>query len=190
MINYKQVYKSDFKVYDTIPMLVHVKSHFVLEKINNGLGGILLKEMPVKEYIKDLSVYEIACEYEDTYDISNWAFFMAFEDDKPIGAVTVASCTDNMNILEKRDDLCVLWDLRVMDGYKHQGIGQKLFDLVTDWSRKQGIKDMKIECQNNNVPACKFYHKQGAVLNMIDEHAYYYDKSCENDTQFFWYLTL
>ena len=57
MITYKKIDETYFEKYDSIPMLVHVKSVFSLTKIDNGLGGILLKESPVQEYTKDLSIY-------------------------------------------------------------------------------------------------------------------------------------
>lgn len=190
MINYKQIDESYFNIYDSVQMVVHVKSHYVLNKINNGLGGFLMQEIPVEEYIKDLGVYERASEYANTFDISNWAFYMAFDDEIPIGAVTIASRTNNVNMLDDRDDLSVLWDIRVVDDYKRRGVGQHLFDLVVDWSRKHGLKQIKIECQNNNVPACKFYHKQGAVLSKIDEYAYYNDESAREEIQLIWYINL
>jgi hypothetical protein len=49
---------------------------------------------------------------------------------------------------------------------------------------------MKIECQNNNVPACRFYQNQGAVLGAIDEFAYYKDKEIRGEVQLIWYLDL
>ncbi|WP_160166418.1 hypothetical protein [Clostridium sp. Ade.TY] len=49
---------------------------------------------------------------------------------------------------------------------------------------------MKIECQNNNVNACKFYNKQGAVLSKIDEYAYYEDIEDRDEVQLIWYLDL
>ena len=49
---------------------------------------------------------------------------------------------------------------------------------------------MKIECQNNNVPAVKFYHKQGAVLSAIDEYAYYNEPKYRNEAQLIWFLDL
>ncbi|MBW9159119.1 hypothetical protein G9F71_026155 [Clostridium sp. FP2] len=49
---------------------------------------------------------------------------------------------------------------------------------------------MKFECQNNNVPACKFYDKHGAVLRKIDEYAYYNDVDSRDEIQFIWYLDL
>lgn len=37
---------------------------------------------------------------------------MAFDDDVPVGAVTVVSRTDDVDMLDKRNDLCVLGDIR------------------------------------------------------------------------------
>ncbi len=190
MITYKEVDKSYLEVYDSVDMLVHVRSIYVLEKINRGLGGFVLKEEPVEEYWKDFRKYEKASDYEKEFDITNWEFFMAFDEDRPVGAATVVSRTGNVNMLEGREDLSVLWDIRVSNDYKHKGIGQKLFDMAKNWSVRQGFKQLKIECQNNNVPACKFYHKQGAVLSKIDEYAYYKDVDIRNEVQFIWYLEL
>jgi ribosomal protein S18 acetylase RimI-like enzyme len=190
MITYKQVDSSYFTLYDTIPMLVHVKGEYRLVKHNNGLGGITFEEVAVAEYIKDLGQYEIVCEYEKRWNISGWAFFMAFDDGRPVGGTTIVTRTDGINMLAGRSDLAVLWDIRVDDEYKHRGIGQALFDMAVRWSKAQGMSQLKIECQNNNVPACRFYHKQGAVLGAIDEYAYFNEPKCRNEVQFIWYLNL
>jgi ribosomal protein S18 acetylase RimI-like enzyme len=190
MISYKQINCNYFQEYDTIPMQVYVKSQYVLERINNGLGGILLKEVPVKDYVLDFSKHAKATKFSEKFDITNWAFFMAFDDGTPIGAVTIVSRTADIRMLDGRDDMTVLWDIRVSDMYKHKGIGKKLFDLAVKWSRNNGFKQMKIECQNNNVPACKFYQKQGAILRKIDEYAYIDDIDSKFEVQFIWYLDL
>jgi ribosomal protein S18 acetylase RimI-like enzyme len=171
-------------------MLVHVKSILKVEKIDSGLGGIILKEVPVNEYVKDLGKEEIISELEDKFDISNWAFWMAFDGDKPVGAVTAASKTGNVEMLDGRDDMSVLWDIRVDDSYKNKGIGSKLFDIAVGWSKEKGYRQMKIECQNNNVPACRLYKKKGAVLCKIDEYAYYKHEEFRDEVQLIWYLDL
>lgn len=56
-------------------MQVHVKSHYELDRINNGLGGILLKEVPVKTYVRDFSKDAKATEFSEKFDIRNWSFF-------------------------------------------------------------------------------------------------------------------
>ena len=93
-------------------------------------------------------------------------------------------------MLAGRNDLAVLWDLRVDDAYKHQGVGQALFDMAVDWSRKQGLIQMKIECQNVNIPAVRFYHKQGAALSAVDEYAYYHKPELRHEVQLIWLLDL
>jgi GNAT superfamily N-acetyltransferase len=190
MINYKEVNQLYFRQYDTIPMVVNVTKHLVLEKVNGGLGGVIFTEECVEPYVKDLGKYEQASHYEDHFKLTNWGFFMAFDGERPVGGVTIVSKTENVNMLDGRDDLCVLWDIRVDDAYKHRGIGQTLFDLAVSWARDRGFKEMKIECQTNNVPACKFYHKQGAVLGKFDTYAYYHEPDICDEVQLIWYLEL
>ena len=190
MIYVKKTDRSCFEMYDSVSMNVDVKSEYKIKRIDNGLGGFTFEEVPVEPYIKDLSVYERATEYEKEFDITHWSFYMAFDDEKPVGAVTIAAKTDKLYMLAGRDDACVLWDIRVADGYKHQGIGQKMLDLAIKDAKAVGYKQMIIECQNNNVPACKFYKKQGALLSKIDMYAYYQEEDCRNEVQFVWYLDL
>lgn len=40
MITYKQVDRTYFKQYDSIPMRINVTSFYKLEKLNRGLGGL------------------------------------------------------------------------------------------------------------------------------------------------------
>ena len=175
MITYKKVDRTYFPQYDMIPMRVHVSSYYRIEKNNLGLGGFHLVETPVEPYVKDFCTEHDAnlARWEKRWDISNWAIFMAFDGERSVGGATVASRTKEINLLYGRDDLASLWDIRVDDEYKQKGIGQALFDMTVIWAREQSLVQMSIECQNNNVPAIKFYHKQGAVLSAINEYAYY-----------------
>ncbi len=190
MITYKIVDKTFLPLYDTISMNVPVSSYLEIIKIDNGLGGFKFNEVPVSPYIKVMGTHANASKYEEQFDLSNWGFIMAFDDDKPIGGAMIASKTDGVNMLANRDDLAVLWDLRVEDDYKHQGIGQNLFNLAVKWSQERNLIQMKIECQNNNIPAIKFYHKQGAILSAIDEYAYYNEPDFKHEIELIWYLDL
>ena len=190
MIYVKKTDRSCFEMYDSVSMNVDVRSEYRIKRLDNGLGGMMFEEVPVIPYIKDLSVYERATEYEKEFDITYWSFYMAFDDEKPVGALTVSARTDKLYMLAGREDACVLWDIRVADAYKHQGIGQKMLDLAIKDAKAAGYKQMIIECQNNNVPACKFYHKQGALLSKLDMYAYYDEPDCRNEVQFLWYLDL
>jgi ribosomal protein S18 acetylase RimI-like enzyme len=190
MIKIKMVDKSYFELYDKIPMNVDVRSEFQLRRIDGGLGGIAFDEVPVTPYVKDLAKFERATEYEKEFDISTWLFFMAFDDDKPVGALTLAGPTPNLYMIVGMKEACVLWDIRVDDKYKHHGIGQKLFDQAKYAAQEKGYKKMIIESQNNNVTACRFYRKQGAVISKIDTNAYASEPGLENEIQFIWTLDL
>ncbi len=190
MIDYRQVTAAELAVYEQIPMLVKVNCVMVPEKIRNGLGGINFREVVVPEYIKDLGKYNQPTRYAERFDISNWVFFMAFRDRAPVGGCTVAARTDNVYMLDGRDDLTVLWDLRVAEPFQGQGVGSALFKLAADWSRDNGFRQMKIECQNNNVRACRFYARRGAALGAVNEYAYYNDPEIRDEVQLLWYLDL
>lgn len=190
MITYREIDRLFFVQYDRIPMNVPVTCELRPEQIDGGLGGIRLREVPVAPYTKDLSQYEVATEYEKEFDLSNWKFFMAFDGEKPVGGITLAARTENVRMLDGRDDLCVLWDIRVHDDYKRRGIGRELFARGVRWAAGAGLRQMKIECQNNNVPACRFYRSQGAVLAAIDGYAYYNDPEIRGEIQLIWYLDL
>ena len=90
----------------------------------------------------------------------------------PIGAAALCCRTPGVHMLEGRDDLGVLWDLRVDTKFKRQGIGQQLFDLVKAKAKQLGLRQLKIECQNMNVPAVNFYLKQGAQFGAVNRYAY------------------
>ncbi len=191
MITCKQVDESYFPMYDSIPMQVNVTSIYKIERINRGLGGFTLNVVPVTPYLKKFCTGNIISEttwWANSFDISGWAFFMAFDGEHPVGAATVVARTPGVNMLDGRDDISVLWDLRVDDAYKHQGIGQALFDMTVKRSRENGLIQMKIECQNVNVPAVNFYHKQGAVLCPVDEYAYYTEPQFRDEARLIWYL--
>ncbi|MCL2198217.1 MAG: GNAT family N-acetyltransferase [Defluviitaleaceae bacterium] len=197
MLTFKQVDTSYFPQYDTIPMRLTVKSYYRIEKIDRGLGGFMLVETPTPPYVKDFCTGEdVSVARWGRFTLENWAFFMAFDEELAVGAATVASRCKKANMLAGRDDLAVLWDLRVAESHQKQGVGQKLFDMAVEWAREQRLVQLKIECQANNVPAIKFYHKQGAELAAINEYAGYNDYADYNapeyshEAQFIWFLEL
>lgn len=187
MITYRRMDASCLARYDEIPVHLRVESVLEPQKMENGLGGILFKEVPVEPRDKDFAGYERAAEFGELYDIANWGFFMAFDGEKPVGGVTVAAKTSE--ITEGRDDLCILWDIRVDDAYKRRGVGDALFGMAVDWARAQNCRLMKMEAQNNNVPACNLYVKHGALLGEISEYAYE-ELERQKEVMLVWHLKL
>jgi ribosomal protein S18 acetylase RimI-like enzyme len=190
----KQVDSSYFPQYDKIPMIVHGSTYYRIDKINRGLGGFTLVETLIEPFIKDFDddepLHNFASRQAERFYITNWGFFMAFDEEQAVGGAIVASRTKEVNMLSGRDDLAVLWDIRVDEAHKRKGVGQALFDMAVAWSRGEGLTQLKIECQNNNVPAVNFYHKQGAVLAAVDEYAYYNEPQYRHEAQLIWMLDL
>ncbi len=141
MITYRKVDNNYLAKYDSIDMLVHVKSIYRPEKIDRGLGGILLKETSVKEYVKDFRQYDNTTDWAKEFDLTSWVFFMAFDDSRPVGGATIVSKTKTIHMLEGRNDLCVLWDLRVSDAYKHRVSGKPYLIWPSAGGRSRAISN-------------------------------------------------
>ena len=184
MITYEELKLEDLKLYDTIISKYSTRKKYEIRKINRGLNGFEMK-------LIDVDLYEKTFDGNSSKwlayfnDLSNWKIYVAKEGEKLVAGCVVATKTKGCNMLEDRDDLAVLWDIRVLEKYKHQGIGQHLFDMAVDFCKKNKFKQLKIECQNTNPNAVNFYYKQGAVLCAINEYAY---KDCLNETQLLWYI--
>jgi len=92
-------------------------------------------------------------------------------------------------MLEGRTDLAVLWDIRVSPDRRGKGIGTQLFRRAADWARERGCGELKVETQNINVRACRFYAGQGCRLGAIHRHAYR-EEHVAHETMLLWYLDL
>jgi len=107
-----------------------------------------------------------------SFDLTNWSMLVAMVNVKWVGGAIIAFSTPGVDMLEGRDDLAVLWDIRVAPEFRGSGIGKSLFAASEAWARSRGCSELKIETQNNNVPACKFYQSQGCELHSVNRGAY------------------
>jgi len=141
------------------------------------MGGILLQEIGLENpYIKDFDKTPEGgpLEWASHFELRNWGFFLAIENSIPVGAAAVAQI-QGVNMLEERDDLSVLWDIRVQPERRGNGIGKALFSKACEWSSKRNCRQIKIETQNINLAACHFYRKMGCELGTINRFAYWQD---------------
>jgi GNAT superfamily N-acetyltransferase len=176
--------------YDRIPQSLIVKSILQVELVNQGLGGMLLHEVPVEApYLKDYdSSGELPSDMAKKYDVRNWGFFLAMAGNIPVGAATVAFEPAGVFMLEARRELAVLWDIRVCQ--ENRGVGIPLFLHAAEWARARGCTQMKIETQNINVPACRFYQRMGACLGEIRRFGYAAVPAVAHEVMLTWYLDI
>ncbi|MBE3037394.1 MAG: GNAT family N-acetyltransferase [Chloroflexi bacterium] len=89
---------------------------------------------------------------------------------------------------EARCDLAVLWDLRSQPAYR--GVGIPLFRFAAEWSRKRSCQQMKVETQNINVPACRFYQRMGCQLGEVRLYSYAAVPAVAHEVMLNWYYNL
>ena len=104
-----------------------------------------------------------------------------------IGGAVIAFSTPSADLLEGRLDLAVLWDIRVSPDVRGRGVGSALFRAVETWATGKGCKELKVETQNINVAACRFYARHGCVLRAADRSAY---PQFPGEVQLLWYKNL
>jgi GNAT superfamily N-acetyltransferase len=169
-----------------IPISFEVRS--VLDVAGPAEGGvfILTERRLTVPYVKDYDAIEGEgpTSWARRFDVSNWGFLSARAAGRRVGAAAVAFDTPGVTMLEGRRDLAVLWDLRVAPDARGQGVGSALFRAAEEWARARGCTELKIETQNVNVPASRFYAAQGCRLAAIDRSAY---PGLPDEIQLLWY---
>ncbi len=175
--------------YEKVPIAFRVKTHFLIVPIDAGLGGLKFIEEPVIPYVKDYDAFENErpSAWLKRFDISHWGIFSAFDGVQRLGGAAVAWNTPEIEMLEGRKDLACLWDLRVHPDYRDKRIGHKLFSIAVSWACERQCRRLKIETQNINVPACRFYARQGCELRGINRYAYGEEL---DEIQLLWYRDL
>lgn len=179
--------------YAEIPIAFEVESVFHVDPIDSGLGGMRLREEKlVSRYTKDYDAHEDGRPegWPKRFDTRNWGIFLALKGIRPVGGAAIAFNTPGLHMLGGHKDLAVLWDIRVHPNIRRQGIGTKLFSHAADWSRERRCRQLKIEAQNVNVPACRFYAKQGCQLGEINRYGYVGHPEVEHEVRLVWYLDL
>lgn len=176
--------------YARVPIAFEVGQILDLMVQGNGLGGFILSERSLDApYVKDYDAIkgESPAQWAERFDVSNWGVFVARLEGRRVGGAVVAFNTEGLIMLEGRGDLAVLWDIRVSPTARGQGVGSALFRAVEAWSSARGCRQLKVETQNVNVPACRFYARQGCVLGAIHRFAY---PELPDEIQLLWYKVL
>jgi GNAT superfamily N-acetyltransferase len=202
------------RAYAAVPIRFWVRSYFDVQFLDqpgqdggqdvarqslggSGLGGLALVERKVEPpYLKDYDLDDRVAGWAEQFDVSRWGFFLAMSAggeggaSAPLGAVTVAFDTPSVRMLDGRRDLAVLWDIRVQPEARGQGVGAALFGAAAEWARERDCTQLKVETQNINVPACRFYARMGCKLGAVHRHAYAAVQAVSHEVMLLWYLDL
>ena len=176
--------------YGEIPISFEVHSIVEVRPADRPLQRFTLEERGVGQpWTKDYDSHkgEGPRRWASRWDISNWGIISAFLDDTRVGGCAIAYDTAGLDMLEGRKDLAVLWDIRVRPEFRGQRIGSALVDSAVAWARRRGCRQVKVETQNVNVPACRFYAAQGFRLATVSRSAY---EDLPDEVQLIWYKQL
>jgi GNAT superfamily N-acetyltransferase len=173
-----------------IPIAFLVERMLAVSLIDDGLGGVALSEIPVEApWVKDYDAIrgEGPTRWAKRFDLTNWGLIVARDGDRRVGGAVIAFNTAGVNMLEGRSDVAVLWDIRLRPEARSAGTGTMVFRAVESWARDRGCRTLKIETQNINVPACRFYRRMGCTLGAIDRFAY---DDLPDEVQLMWFKEL
>lgn len=176
--------------YARISIAFEVESVLALTIDSHGLGGLRLSEQRLNEpYVKDYDVPPNChpSQWAAQFDMANWGFFSAKVDGNAVGGAVVAWGSPSFELLEHLTDLAVIWDIRIAPEMRRRGIAAQLFSAVERWARDRGCRQLKVETQNINVPACRFYASRGFELGAIHRFAY---RELPHEVQLLWYKNL
>ena len=158
--------------------------------VGNGSGGFTLLERTIDiPYVKDYDRIdgEGPTQWASRFDITNWGFIRAQSQGRLVGGAVIAFNTPGVIMLERRKDLAVLWDIRVSPEVRERCVGSALLRAAEAWAISTGCTRFKVETQNINVAACRFYEQHGFVLRTVDRFAY---PGLPGEIQLLWYKDL
>jgi ribosomal protein S18 acetylase RimI-like enzyme len=176
--------------YGTISIAFDIEQVLTASLVDQGLGGILLCAMPVesssqKDY--DRIPGNAPADWSNRFDVASWGLIAARLKGELVGGAVVVHDSADVSMLERRRDLAVIWDLRVTRDFRRYGIGSAVWQAVENWAALRACRQLKVETQNTNVGACKFYVRRGCRLGAVNRFAY---SEFPDEVQLLWYKDL
>lgn len=174
--------------YASVSIAFDVRQILEVGKSGSGVFDLTERNLDVP-YLKD---YDAINGQEPGFwaqqlDVTNWGLISAYSSDQRIGGVVIAFDTESIEMLEGRSDLAVLWDIRVRSDFRARGVGSALFHAAELWATERGCRELKVETQNTNVAACRFYERRGCVLRAVEPSAY---REFPHEIKLLWYKRL
>lgn len=122
-------------------------------------------------------------DWPDRFDVSRWVILAAFVDGQRVGGAGVIHADPLIDLVRECPDCALLWDLRVAPPMRAQGIGTALVRAAEGVAIRRGARAIRVETQQVNVPACRFYARNGFSLERVVPDAYV---DLPGETQLLW----
>lgn len=140
-----------------------------------GGGPLELVERPeANPWVKDYDAEEGASPalWPIRFDTSDWRVISAWDGAARVGGLVLFAAVRGIDMLEGRSDLALIWDLRVAPAARGRGVGTRLMAAAHSWARSHACRELKVETQNINVGAYRFYRSQKFSLRSVRRGVY------------------
>jgi len=127
-----------------------------------------VREVACEPFVKDYDALERPSCLPERFNVSDWLLFGAFADSQLVGGAILAAL----------DNQAWLWDIRVAFAWRGCGVGRELFSAVRVSS---GL--LRVETQDVNVAACRFYAAMGCRVESVHRDAYL---DCSGEAKIVW----
>ena len=117
------------------------------------------------------------------FDLSRWTILAAYDRARRVGGAAIIVDDPQIDLLRDCPACALLWDVRVAPDARRQGVGSALLEAVEQHACERGARSLRVETQDVNVPACRFYNAQGFRLERATPEAY---AELPNEVQLLW----
>ncbi len=117
------------------------------------------------------------------FDLSRWTILAAFDRTRRVGGAAVIVDDPQIDLLRDCPACALLWDVRVAPDARRHGVGSALLEAAEQRARERGARSLRVETQDVNVPACRFYLTHGFRLERTTPGAY---AELPNEVQLLW----
>jgi len=190
-ISVREIPPDAYPNYAEIDPSYEVTSVLKVVPTDRGLAGLqFVEEAVAQPYRKGAdSPEDSPALWPPRGETGEFVAFLATEDDLPVGGAAAIVNPAGAFLFERRDALAGLWDIRVHPKHRHRQIGSQLLLHAADWAKKRGCSQMRVECQNVNVAACRFYARH-CTLGGVERHGYAACADVAHEAMFLWYRDL
>ncbi|WP_311077914.1 GNAT family N-acetyltransferase [Paenibacillus polymyxa] len=109
-----------------------------------------------KQYEKD----DVDISYIDEQGKS---IFLYYDENDCVGQIKPCTNWNGYALIE---------DIAVAKDWRHKGIGTALLSKATEWAKQNNLVGLRLETQDVNVLACRFYAKNNFVIGGVDTMLY------------------
>jgi streptothricin acetyltransferase len=111
-------------------------------------------------------------DWPQRFDVSRWIILGAFHEMQRVGGAVVVVDDPAVDLLGGQPDAALLWDLRVAPAVRHRGVGSALLRAAEHAAVRRGARVLRVETQQINVAACRFYRRNGFSVEQVQRDAY------------------